>query len=131
MVLSVVNLSCSPPVADLLTDRQKVLLHHPDKQQQATREGEGEGEGDDHFKCIKIGTICLASGYFHSTYFVPQHTTFSLTRKVVKPLTVLIRHLMTQYLLIMPTLGTISLKYLDLHSVKMKGMTHTGHVDIS
>lgn len=44
----------------LLTDRQKVLVHHPDKQQQATGEGDGEGEGDDHFKCIKIGTPILA-----------------------------------------------------------------------
>ena len=33
------------------SDRQKVLVHHPDKQQQSS----GEGEGDDHFKCIKIG----------------------------------------------------------------------------
>ena len=33
-----------------LSDRQKVLAHHPDKQQ-----AEGEEEGDDHFKCIKIG----------------------------------------------------------------------------
>ena len=37
-------------------DRQKVLAHHPDKQQQ---QAEGDGEGDDHFKCIKIGTITV------------------------------------------------------------------------
>lgn len=37
-----------------------MLVHHPDKQQQATGEGDGEGEGDDHFKCIKIGTSLLA-----------------------------------------------------------------------
>ena len=30
-------------------DRQKVLLHHPDKQDQDNL------MGDDHFKCIKIG----------------------------------------------------------------------------
>lgn len=35
----------------LSADRQKVLVHHPDKQQQTV----GDGEGDDHFKCIKIG----------------------------------------------------------------------------
>ena len=35
----------------LCSDRQKVLVHHPDKQQQSS----GDAEGDDHFKCIKIG----------------------------------------------------------------------------
>jgi len=38
--------SCS----SLTADRQKVLVHHPDKKS----EGQSE-EGDDHFKCIKIG----------------------------------------------------------------------------
>lgn len=47
------------PFPYLLSDRQKVLVHHPDKQQQAAAEGDGEGEGDDHFKCIKIGTLLL------------------------------------------------------------------------
>ena len=45
-------------VCVVCVDRQKVLVHHPDKKQQvalAVGEGEGEGEGDDHFKCIKIG----------------------------------------------------------------------------
>ena len=39
-----------------LPDRQKVLVHHPDKQQQQQVSGE-DGEGDDHFKCIKIGQL--------------------------------------------------------------------------
>ena len=37
----------------LLPDRQKVLQHHPDKQQASG--GGGEEIGDDLFKCIKIG----------------------------------------------------------------------------
>lgn len=41
--------------------RQKVLVHHPDKQQQAAAEGDGEGEGDDHFKCIKIAYDILSN----------------------------------------------------------------------
>ena len=49
---------CACAVCVVCVDRQKVLVHHPDKKQQvalAVGEGEGEGEGDDHFKCIKIG----------------------------------------------------------------------------
>ena len=42
----------------LLSDRQKVLVHHPDKQQQTS----GDGEGDDHFKCIKIGELLSMGG---------------------------------------------------------------------
>ncbi|CAI8044240.1 DnaJ homolog subfamily C member 2 [Geodia barretti] len=45
--------------------RQKVLVHHPDKQQQSS----GEGEGDDHFKCIKIDSAFEEVNTFYTFWY--------------------------------------------------------------
>ena len=55
-------------------DRQKVLQHHPDKQDQDSL------EGDDHFKCIKIGesSTCEAVCVRLHAFLSPKHAAYDI-----------------------------------------------------
>ena len=94
-------------------DRQKVLQHHPDKQDQDSL------EGDDHFKCIKIGEssmcVCVCMFVFMlSSLLNMQHMTSCRCRSVAVPMTVLTPHSRTLFLHPPPTQGKTSLRCLDL-----------------
>lgn len=55
-------------------DRQKVLQHHPDKQDQDNL------EGDDHFKCIKIGesSMCVCVRVCLHAFLFPKHAAYDI-----------------------------------------------------